>query len=107
MGFVLVYLMLSALYSEPSGRISEYALPGFWAGLASYLFFCLRTQYLVNPVTPQAYAAVAWVMRGPAGRFVLLFGVAQAIIHAARWIGRAGSRWFRSLAPHPAARRTS
>ena len=81
-GFVLCYLVLSATYHEPSGHMSEYALPGFWGGLASYILFCARPRYLSNPVTPRLYQGIALFLRSGAARWVTLFAVAAALAQA-------------------------
>ena len=68
-GFVLVYLVLGATFSGHDGHVDEHALPGYWTGVLSYLFFCIRTRYLINPVTPRAYLAVSWLSRSGLGRW--------------------------------------
>jgi hypothetical protein len=83
-GFVLVYLVLGAAYTERSGHITEYAIPGFIAGLGSYLFFCLRTQYLVNSATSIAYQGIVWMMSGWPRRLIIAYAVAQALFYLAR-----------------------
>ncbi len=93
-GFVVAYLMLKAVYAERSGEISAHALPGYWGGIASYLFFCLRTQYLVNPATPKAYAAALWLTHGVQGLVVTLFGAAAAALQGVRWCARLTKRRF-------------
>lgn len=87
-GFVLVYLVLGSTYAEKSGKISEYALPGYWGAQAAYLVFCVRSQYLRNPVTPRAYAWTAWAMRGWVAKLAALFTVAVLVLRGLQAAGR-------------------
>jgi hypothetical protein len=83
-GFVMCYVVLGATYREPSGRLSEYALPGYVGGLASYLFFCVKTKPLSNPVTPKLYEALTLFLRSGAARYVTLLAVAIAVVESLR-----------------------
>ena len=91
-GFILVYLVLGAAYSERSGEIGEFAIPGYIAGLGAYLFFCLRTQYLLNPATTTAYKGVVWLTNGWPKRLVIAYTVTQALVYIGRAIKRQLSR---------------
>ena len=103
-GFVLVYVVLSSVYAEKSGKIGEYALPGYWAGLGAFLLFNVRSQYLRNPVTPRAYEWTAWAMRGwPAKATAALTALALAY-RGLRLVGRKLSASLSGLTPQ---RRTS
>ena len=103
-GFALVYLVLGAVYAEKSGKISEYALPGYWGGLAAYLLFCVRTQYLHNPVTPRAYEGVAWIMHGWLGKAAAAVTAARVAWRGLSLLSRKVSASLHVLTPQ---RRTS
>jgi len=102
--FVLIYVVLGSVYAEKSGKVSEYALPGYWGGLAAFLFFCLRSQYLRNPVTPRAYEWVSWAMRGWVGKAAAAFTALQLLYRGLRALGRKLSASLSGLTPQ---RRTS
>ena len=104
-GFVLAYLTMSASFSGSDGEIDDYAWPAFWAGLGAYLFFCVRSQYLHNPVTLKAYAAVVWAMRGWLVRLVLYWGIAWAVLAALSILKYKFLRLVSSRPPIPILRR--
>jgi hypothetical protein len=97
-GFVIAYIMLGSAFSEPDGKISEYALPGYWAGLAVYLLFCVHSEFLSNPVTPRVYAWVAWAMRGWLGKAAVMVAMLRFAWQAVLMITRRST--------HPLARMT-
>jgi hypothetical protein len=103
-GFALVYIVLSSVYSEKSGKLSEYALPGYWAGVIGYLVFCVKSQYLRNPVTPFVYEWVAWIMRGWPGKVIAVLTLTQLLWRGIRLVAAAVSNSLSRLTPK---RRTS
>jgi hypothetical protein len=103
-GFALVYIVLSSVYAEKSGKIGEHALPGYWAGVLGYLIFCVKSQYLRNPVTPVVYGWVAFIMKGWPGKAIALITLAQLLWRGLRWLARSASSAISRLTPQ---RRTS
>lgn len=87
-GFVFIYLVLSAAYSDATGVVDEYALAGYVAGLASYLLFCVHTSFLNLPAVADAYKAVDWAMSPGPQRIIGSLGAAQGIVFALRGVRR-------------------
>lgn len=98
-GFALVYIVLGSVYAEKSGKISEYALPGYWAGLIGYLVFCVKSQYLRNPATPFVYEWVAWIMRGWPGKVIAIITLLRILWRGIQLLAAAISDALSRLTP--------
>lgn len=87
-GFIFVYLVLSAAYSDAEGVVDEYALAGYAGGLAVYLACCVRTSLLNVPAVGRVYDAVSWAMSPGPHRLIVAAGAAQGIVFALRGVRR-------------------
>lgn len=85
-GFVFIYLVLSAAYSDATGVVDEYALAGYVAGLISYLAFCIHSNLLSVPAVAKVYEGVDWAMSPGPQRVIGSLGAAQGIVFALRGV---------------------
>lgn len=97
-GFICVYVMLTVVYGDKSGKVDEYGLLGFLGGLISYIYLLLKPALLRHPVANQGYDIVYFVMQSGIARvltavaivrglFACARKIAQGILAAFRWLG--------------------
>lgn len=68
-GLVLLYLVLSASYTDPQdGAIDEHARPGWAMGLVSYIFFAAVPRIIDQPRLHELIAVMKEVSDSPVGK---------------------------------------
>jgi len=98
LGFVFVYFVLTAAYSDPaSAEIDDYSVLGYLAGLGAYLWFAISPRTLDQPWIAKSHQVVVWMATGWVG--ALLSGYAGFTLVRIIWKG------FRDwISPHPRIR---
>jgi hypothetical protein len=87
-GFVFIYLVLSAAYSDHEGKIDEYSVVGYFGGLAAFLLCCVHSQWLTHPAVARAHGVVNWIRFGWAGKVALALSVLQGVLWGTRYVRR-------------------
>ena len=87
-GFVWVYLVLSAAYSDATGVVDEYSAVGYVAGLVAYLGCCVHSSWLNSRALEYVYGGVGWALSPGPQRYLGAAGAAQGIFFALRGVRR-------------------
>lgn len=83
-GFVFVYFVLSMVYMDREGKLDDYGLLGYGAGLVCFLALILHPKWAANPVTAHTRAAMDWLSSGRPGRVVtavFVYELGRRLLH--------------------------
>lgn len=83
-GFIVVYFVLSMVYMDREGKLDDYGLLGYAAGLVAFLVLILRPRWTLNPVTAHTRLAMDWLSQGWPGRIVTAIFVYELCRRALR-----------------------
>lgn len=72
-GFVLVYLVLSMVYMDREGKLDDYGLLGYAAGVLVFLAAMVRPAWIQNPAVERTREAVYWLSEGWPNRVVAAY----------------------------------
>jgi len=89
-GFIFVYLVLGSAYLDSEGRLNDYTIVGYFAGLAAFVACCVHQSLLAHPALADAHAAVHWVSHHPAGKALLGLFALQGFV----WRLEGVRRWL-------------
>ena len=87
-GFVFLYVILGAAYADKdTGRVNEYGILGYAAGLIGYLILAVRREWASHPLVQTAHGVISWMLQGWTSRLMVayaLYEIGRRAWHAAR-----------------------
>jgi len=79
-GFIFCYFVLGMAYLNKDGKLDDYTVVGYFAGLITFVAGCVHASLLAHPVLATAHETVSFVLRHPLGKVVLALFAAQGFL---------------------------
>jgi hypothetical protein len=89
-GFIFTYFVLGMAYLSSEGKLDDYTVVGYFAGLATFVAGCVHQSLLAHPALATAHETVSWIVSHALGKTLLglfaLQGFAWRLQGLRRWL---------------------